>query len=213
MQVRRPAAPLVANRSRRLSFGESPPKRPRDLACEGGLRTRIDHMQSEVWLRGPVAGITPTLQPAAHALLQTLEDVEQVVSELTTDQIWTMPGGAASVGFHLVHLAGSTDRLLTYARGEVLTDAQRIRLQAEKSPVHADAATLLRDLRHTIDSALSQLRRTPETTLAEARAVGRAALPTTVLGLLFHAAEHAQRHAGQVVSTGKILRGLPGAAG
>lgn len=170
-------------------------------------------MQSEVWLRGPVAGITPTLQPAAHALLQTLEDVEQVVSELTTDQIWTMPGGAASVGFHLVHLAGSTDRLLTYARGEVLTDAQRIRLRAEKTPVQTDAATLLRDLRDTIDSALSQFRRTPETTLAEARSVGRAAVPTTVLGLLFHAAEHAQRHAGQVVTTGKILRGLPGAAG
>jgi hypothetical protein len=168
--------------------------------------------QPEVWLRGPVDGISGVLQPAAHALLQTLEDVERAVSELTADQIWTRPpGGAATVGFHLFHLAGSTDRLLTYARGALLDDAQRARLQAEKDPGRTDVATLLADLRHTVDLALTQLRDTPGATLAEARAVGRARCPTTVLGLMFHAAEHAQRHAGQVVTTAKILRGLTAA--
>ena len=37
--------------------------------------------------------------------------------------------------------------------------------------------------------------------------VGRAGLPTTTLGLLFHAAEHSTRHAGQAISTAKILAG------
>jgi uncharacterized damage-inducible protein DinB len=37
--------------------------------------------------------------------------------------------------------------------------------------------------------------------------VGRARLPTNVLGLLFHTAEHAARHAGQVVTTMKLVRG------
>lgn len=169
--------------------------------------------QPEVWLRGAVDGIDPLLQPAAHALLQTFEDVQGVLAELSTDQIWTSPGGAATVGFHVLHLIGSTDRLLTYARGETLSDAQRARLSAEKHPVRIDAASLLEDLRTGIDGALRQLRNTPRSSLQEPRAVGRAALPTTVLGLLFHAGEHAQRHAGQVVTTGKIVRALHSAGG
>src|SRR5262245_43897802 len=32
--------------------------------------------------------------------------------------------------------------------------------------------------------------------------------PGTVRGLLFHAAEHAQRHAGAVIATAKVVRGL-----
>jgi uncharacterized damage-inducible protein DinB len=68
--------------------------------------------------------------------------------------------------------------------------------------------SLLDDLRRAVEGALEQLRATPDQTLEEVRAIGRAALPTTVLGLLFHTAEHAQRHAGQVVTTSKILRGL-----
>lgn len=169
--------------------------------------------EPDVWLRGPVLGISPRLQPAAHALLQTVEDVERALAGLTSDQLWTTPGGAASVGFHVMHLAGSTDRLLTYARGETLTETQRARLQAEKGPVHSDAKSLLDGLRSAVDLALAQLRDTPEARLDDARAIGRAALPTTVLGLLFHAAEHAQRHAGQIVTTGKILRGFAKSSG
>jgi uncharacterized damage-inducible protein DinB len=146
------------------------------------------------------------LQPAAHAFLQTVEDVEGAVDGLTADQLWTTPGGAASVGFHLLHLAGATDRLLTYARGEPLSDLQRAQLQKERNPPRADIASLLADLRKAVDGALDQLRNTPDAALEEGRAIGRAALPTTVLGLLFHTAEHAQRHAGQVVTTAKILR-------
>ena len=163
--------------------------------------------QPEVWLRGPVQGVSPRLQPAAHALVQTVEDVEEAVTGLTADQLWTTPGGAASVGFHLLHLAGATDRLLTYARGEPLSDLQRAQLQKERNPPRADAASLLADLRKAVDGALDQLRKTPDAALEEGRVIGRAALPTTVLGLLFHTAEHAQRHAGQVVTTAKILRG------
>ena len=162
----------------------------------------------EVWLRGPVPGIDPMLMPAAHALLQTLEDAERAVDGLTLDQLWASPGGAASIGFHVRHIGGATDRLLTYARGERLDEAQKARLAEEKSLPRLDAATLLNDLRQMIDRGMAQLRGTSRDTLADARAVGRAGLPTTVLGLLFHAAEHAQRHAGQFVTTVKIIRGL-----
>jgi uncharacterized damage-inducible protein DinB len=162
----------------------------------------------EFWLRGPVEGVHPALMPAAHAFLQTLEDVERATADLTPEQWWLSPGGAASIGFHVMHLGGSTDRLLTYARGELLSDAQKAAFRAESSPSPADTASLLADLRKAFAAALAQLRATPPASLNDARAVGRAALPTTVLGLLFHAAEHSQRHAGQVVTMAKVVRSL-----
>jgi uncharacterized damage-inducible protein DinB len=162
----------------------------------------------EFWLRGPVDGVPPALMPAAHAFLQTLEDVERVTADLSNEQLWLSPGGAASIGFHLMHLSGSTDRLLTYARGELLNDSQKAAFKAESAPSSADVASLLADLRRAIEAAMTQLRATPPASVHDARAVGRAALPTTVLGLLFHAAEHSQRHAGQVVTTAKVVRSL-----
>jgi hypothetical protein len=160
----------------------------------------------EYWLRGPIAGVDPVLMPAAHALLQTLEDVERAVAGLTPAQVWQTPGGASSIGFHLMHLSGATDRLLTYARGERLNEAQKAALAAEDNPPHRDAAALLAEFRATVDAGLAQIRATPAALAREPRTVGRAALPTTVLGLIFHAGEHSQRHAGQVITTAKIVR-------
>ncbi|MCA1583415.1 MAG: DinB family protein [Acidobacteria bacterium] len=163
----------------------------------------------EPWLRGAIPGIPALLQPAAHAFQMALEDTERVVEGLTPDQLWREPGGAASVGFHLRHLAGSTDRLLTYARGERLSAAQRGAVAAESA---ADSrpplAALLEGWSTTVHCALQQLAATPEAALLEARAVGRAQLPSTVIGLLFHAAEHGSRHTGQLVTTAKIVSGL-----
>ncbi len=160
----------------------------------------------EYWLRGPVEGVPPALMPAAHALLQTFEDAERAAADLTIDELWASPGGASPIGFHLLHLSGSTDRLMTYARGARLNDAQKAALALEGNLPRTDAATLLANLRQTIDAALDQIRTTAPASILDARAVGRAGLPTTVLGLIFHAAEHSQRHAGQIVTTVKILR-------
>jgi uncharacterized damage-inducible protein DinB len=165
----------------------------------------------EAWLRGPLPGVDPFLMPAAHALTQCREDVAGAVAGLSTAQLWQRPGGAASLAFHLRHIAGSLDRLLTYARGEVLSDAQRAAARREKEEQgDQDARSLLDEVGSAVDAALAQLRATPRETLLEARPVGRAGTPSNVLGLLVHAAEHAQRHAGQVITTAKVLRGQAG---
>ena len=129
---------------------------------------------------------------------------------MSFDDLWAKPGGGTPVGFHVKHLAGSLDRLLTYARGESLNEAQRTALDAEDRGGLAidQPAVLLRSACEAIDRALDQLRATPVETLDMQRSVGRAGLPSTVRGLLFHAAEHAQRHAGQIVTTARIVRGL-----
>ena len=159
----------------------------------------------EVWLRGALPDVIPELQPVAHSLLQVREEIETVAS-LSPDQLWTRPGGAASIGFHLTHLAGSLDRLLTYARGDALNAAQRAALAAEaREDTSQRADVLVAAALAVLDRALAQVRATPLCTLDEAREVGRARLPSTVLGLLFHAAEHAQRHSAQIITTAKVV--------
>lgn len=161
----------------------------------------------EPWLRGPVEGIVSHLQPAAHALIMAQEEVVRACRELTEGQLWERPAGIASVGFHLAHLSGSTDRLLTYARGDQLSEEQLETLQREREidQHRPPKQELLDRWARVSEEALEALSRTPTEALLEPRAVGRAALPSTVLGLLFHVAEHASRHTGQLVTTAKLV--------
>lgn len=166
-------------------------------------------MAQPVWLRGPLEGIPPLLQPVAHALAQSNEDVQGVVPQLSEDHVWARPGGAASIGFHAVHSLGSLDRLLTYARGEALSEAQLAVLAAEESlDRKAGGATeLAANFAKAIERALGQVRATRESELLAPREVGRGKLPSTVIGLLFHSAEHTAGHVAQIVTTAKIIQG------
>lgn len=174
-------------------------------------RDKVEEMTAslpEAWLRGPINGIPQLLQPAAHAFVLAREDVAAATDGLTPDQLWQRPNGITPIGFHLAHLAGSTGRLLTYAKGEPLTPAQKAFLLYELEVMNTRPALdkLVQDWHAAIDHAMTQLAATPEGTLTEARTVGRAQLPTTVAGAIFHAAEHAARHTGQIVTTAKLVR-------
>jgi uncharacterized damage-inducible protein DinB len=160
----------------------------------------------EPWLRGPVEGIELWLQPVAHALVQVREDVARAVAGLDRETLVARPGGAASLAFHLRHIPGSIDRLMTYAGGASLDEAQKAALAAEKEETADDPEALVEAFERALSAALERLRRFPAASLLEPRAVGRAGLPSTVLGLLFHSAEHAQRHTGQVIVTAKLVR-------
>lgn len=162
----------------------------------------------EVWLRGPVPGVAAPLQPVVHSLLQVREELEATLADMRPADLDARPGGAASVAYHVRHLVGSLDRLLTYAEGGSLSAAQLDALAAERADDGADAESLRSLARDAIDGAIERVRRTPAERLAEERRVGRAGLPSTVLGLLFHAAEHSTRHSGQAVTTAKIVHGV-----
>lgn len=159
------------------------------------------------WLRGPVAGVPALLQPVAHSLIDCAEDVRSRVAGLSIDAIWTRPATAASIGFHVRHAIGSLDRLLTYARGEMLDAAQLAVLKTEgiRESGPATADELIAAFDTSVERAMDQLRATREADLLVTREVGRAKLPSTVIGLLFHAAEHTQRHMGQMSTTIKVV--------
>lgn len=160
----------------------------------------------EVWLRGALPDIPSLLQPVAHALLQAREEVEVYVAEFPEDLLWERPANLASVGFHLQHLTGVLDRLFTYAKGEQLTQHQLDYLTLEgKQREELKIPELLANFQQQITYSIEQLHQTKEDSLTEQRVVGRAEIPSTVIGLLVHAAEHTQRHVGQLLVTSRIL--------
>jgi hypothetical protein len=159
------------------------------------------------WLRGPVPDVIPMLQPVAHSLIDCLEDVESRLIGVSAERLWTKPGSAASVAFHVRHAMGSLDRLFTYARGDQLSVEQleALKIEGVRGTGPDSAEELILAFRQAIDRAMKHVRSTQDSDLLEFRAVGRALAPSNVFGILMHAAEHTQRHIGQMSTTLKIV--------
>ncbi|NJB72603.1 putative damage-inducible protein DinB [Saonia flava] len=163
--------------------------------------------QPEFWLRGPIPEIPALLQPGAHALLQSLEEVKRYTKGFSEDLLWEKPGGCASVGFHIQHITGVLDRMLTYAKGESLSEVQFAFLRNEGNPkTEASIDFMVKEFEKKVEEALSYFKSVPVALLTETRTVGRKKLPSTRIGLLFHAAEHSQRHVGQLWVTINVLK-------
>lgn len=161
----------------------------------------------EVWQRGPVDGVPGLLQPVAHALLQSVEDVEREMENFSPDLVWEKPGGVASVGFHLKHMRGVVERLFTYARGASLNEQQLSYLKEEAVAVDNDSIHVLVDrFKRQVGEAVGELKAADVSRLTDRRVVGRKQIPSTVIGLWFHAAEHIQRHTGQLIVTARVLK-------
>jgi hypothetical protein len=164
-------------------------------------------MGTEWWQRGPIEGVPAILQPVAHILLQVRESVGEIVEGLTEREWNARPAGVASAAFHVRHIAGVIDRLFTYARGDALSPEQFAAIRSEgQELLAADVAAVLDGLSTRVDAAVAELRTVDVTTLGEFRGVGRAQLPSTVIGCLVHGAEHAMRHVGQLSVTARIVR-------
>lgn len=164
--------------------------------------------ETEWWQRGPVEGVPSVLQPVAHMLLQVRESVGELVENLTEAQWNARPAGVASPAFHVRHITGVIDRLFTYARGNPLNDDQFAQLRIEREPqmTGADVAAVLEALNARVDAALAELRTIDPAVLGDYRPVGRAQLPSTVIGCLVHGAEHSMRHVGQLSVTVRVVR-------
>ena len=165
---------------------------------------------TEWWQRGPVDGVPAVLQPVAHMLLQVEESIATMTGDLTAMQWNARPAGVASIAFHVRHVTGVIDRLFTYARGSTLNEAQFAALHTEQTPMSlADAPAALNALRTRVTEAVEELRTIDTATLGAWRGVGRAQLPSTVIGCLVHGAEHAMRHVGQLSVTVRVVRAMP----
>jgi uncharacterized damage-inducible protein DinB len=167
--------------------------------------------QPEPWLRGTLTDLPAVIRGVFHALELAREDAERWCGGLTGLEFHTRPIGLPSIAFQLRHIAGSVDRLLTYAEGNELNQAQLAELGRE-----AEAGTLphllLRDFSNSMERANARVRGFIGADLEAQRFVGRKRLPTTIGGLLVHIAEHTQRHVGQMITTAKVLKAVRDAA-
>ncbi|MGE5647442.1 MAG: DinB family protein [Acidobacteriota bacterium] len=144
------------------------------------------------------------IAPLLYSFQQAREDLAAFTEGLTPDQLWARPFGGNPVGREIRHIGGSVDRLITYAEGRQLTDRQLRELSSEFDP-GAGREELLRELEERLARAEAVVRSLDRKTLTAPREVGRKRLPTTVMGLLVHIAEHTQRHVGQAISAAKLV--------
>jgi uncharacterized damage-inducible protein DinB len=159
----------------------------------------------EPWMSGPIPCVDTFIAPLLYSFQMAREDLALHTAGLTTAQVWATPHGFNSVGFHLRHIAGSVDRLMTYVAGDQLSADQMAALRAEKEPGAVPEA-LLADLDAAFAKAEAAARALDPARLADPRGVGRKQLPTTVIGLLVHIAEHTQRHVGQAICAAQLAR-------
>ena len=159
----------------------------------------------EPWLRGAITGVHPLLMPIFHAFEHTREDLTAATSGLTAEELWARPYGLTPIGFHVRHIGGATERLGSYLRDVPLSPAQLAALAAERE-AGAGREELLAALHGALGELEAYVRTINPATLAESRGVGRQQLPTSVIGLLTHIAEHALRHTGQAVTTAQVVR-------
>ncbi len=158
----------------------------------------------EFWMKGPVAGVPALLQPVAHALLQLQREVHADLAAFREEHLWICPKGMAAVGFHLKHIAGVIDRMFSYAEEKGLTEDQWAYLQSES---HQDAklSDLLNHLDRRIEWSIERLKEVDDMHLTSPRFLGRKRIPVTLIGLLFHSAEHGMRHLGQLKVTARVV--------
>jgi uncharacterized damage-inducible protein DinB len=163
---------------------------------------------AEPWLRGDLGELDPLRRGVVHALWLASEDVELWCRGLSASELEERPLGLPSVGFQMRHMVRSLDRLLTYAEGRQLDERQMVALQGEM----VAGLDLFSEFADGMKVAEGRVRGFSPSSYAEFRGVGRRLLPSTVGGLLVHCAEHTQRHAGQMVTTVKVVVGLRGAS-
>lgn len=163
----------------------------------------------EVWQRGPLPNIPGLLQPVAHALLQAREELKELTDSFPESLLWERPAGVASPAFHLQHLTGVLDRLFTYAKSKPLTEGQlhSLSIEGDKSQTPSGLEQLVQLFNKQVDLTINELSQVDISTLTDTRTIGRKQIPTTLIGLYTHAAEHTMRHIGQLHVTIKILEG------
>ena len=165
---------------------------------------------TEPWLRGSYIDVPAAGRAVLHALELARDDLTKWTAGLTGAEIHTSPLGLTPIAFHLRHIAGSVDRILTYAEGGRLSPGQLTALKAEQGSEgdQEPLAALLAEVEASFSRAAGRIRRLAAANFDTPRFVGRKQLPTSIGGALIHVADHTMRHVGQVVATAKVLIAL-----
>jgi hypothetical protein len=158
----------------------------------------------EPWMSGTLSGLNPVLAALLYSFQHARADLEAWTKDLSTEDLSRGVLGLAPVSFHVRHIAGSVDRLLTYARGEQLSAAQLAALR-EESGTGLSRDELLKLLDDAFERAGATVRELDPGSLDDKREIGRKRIPVPLATLLVHIAEHTQRHVGEAIVTAKAV--------
>ncbi len=161
----------------------------------------------EPWLRGTHTDVPAVGRAVLHALELGLDDLTKWTAGVTDVEVHAHPLGLPSLAFHLRHIAGSVDRILSYAEENQLTAEQLATLKSEQVGEET-LAELLAGVESCFSNAAERVRALATADFDTFRGVGRKQLPTSIGGALIHVADHTQRHVGQAVTTAKVLVAL-----
>ena len=160
----------------------------------------------EPWLTGELTGLHPIQAALLYSFQQAAQDLRQWTEGLTDEQLWRRNGNVASVGFHIRHITGSVDRLITYAIGKQMSGAQAQDLREEHNESGPGRDKLLGDLEDQFFRSAGIVREMNPAAFPEIREIGRKRIPVPLGVLLVHISEHTQRHVGAAIVTTKTVR-------
>ncbi len=146
----------------------------------------------EPWLAGKHADLDPIRRLLACSLEHCLGDLRKWTPDVPTD----------AQAFQLRHIAGSVDRLWTYALGGTISPAQLDVLAVESSGP-TDREPLLDLVAETFSRVTREMRMMEDIDYRDSRYVGRQRVEVPLGLLLGHIAEHTQRHTGQLITLSK----------
>jgi hypothetical protein len=158
-------------------------------------------------MRGDLMELDPLQASVLYSFRHAREDVAKWLERIPEDRLWTGFGAIASAGFQVRHIAGSVDRLITYASGRQLSEEQMDELRKEERTPGGSREDLLRLLDERLTNAESVVRSLDPGTYREVRELGRKRIPVPLGTLLVHIAEHTQRHVGELIITVKLASG------
>ena len=161
----------------------------------------------EPWLRGTLTEVDAVRRQVLHTFELAEDDMEKWCSGLSDVEINARPFGIAPVSFHLRHMVGTIDRLLTYLGGGQLSAEQMTTMRGELG-AGGTTAEVMRLFKDGLADARRRVLLISPGSYEEARGVGRKMLPTTVGALMVHCADHTHRHVGQAVTTSKVVVGM-----
>jgi len=169
-----------------------------------GPEPRVEPLM-EPWMSGTLGELHPVLAALLYSFQHARRDLENWTKDFTTDDLSRSVLDLAPVSFHIRHIAGSVDRLLTYARGEQLSVGQMEALRAEPEAGMSREA-LFEALDTAMERAAATVRSLDPACLGDTREIGRKRIPVPLGTLLVHIAEHTQRHVGEAIVTAKAVR-------
>jgi hypothetical protein len=161
-------------------------------------------MSTEPWLRGTLSELPVVQRAVLHSLQMAQEDTAKWCGGLDDRELHARPLDLPSVAFQLRHIARSLDRFCCYAEGIALS-AEQLAALAGEMDAGGTGDSIFRELEASIETTRKRLPEIIRQPLDLAVSIGRKRLPTTLAGLLIHAAEHTQRHVGQAITTAKVI--------